>query len=211
MAPGIVAGLRHAEHACHRGDRKAGLVRAHEPEEPDGIMPVSRSNQAVARERMSRSRRSCLLSRAAGSIPRARPCSGRHRRQALPPGDGPAHRPGPPNCGSPGTRVRIREPDRPDARPARTSSTMAPDSAHRAMGLGHKDTSRKASSVSTKPGQLQVELEVVSELSHETVRQRLKKQCAQAAPAADVVHPAPALGRVRVPQGRRAGGLPPPA
>ena len=30
-----------------------------------------------------------------------------------------------------------------------------------------------------------VELEVVSELSHETVRQRLKKQCAQAAPAAD--------------------------
>ena len=56
-----------------------------------------------------------------------------------------------------------------------------------------------------------VALEVVPELSHETVRQRLKKQCAQAAPAADVVHPAPALGRVRVPQGRRAGGLPPPA
>src|SRR4051794_4307247 len=56
-----------------------------------------------------------------------------------------------------------------------------------------------------------VELEVVPELSHETVRQTLKKECAQAAPAADVVHPAPALGRVRVPHGRRAGGLSPPA
>ena len=52
-----------------------------------------------------------------------------------------------------------------------------------------------------------VELEVVPELSHETVRQTLKKECAQAAPAADVVHPTPALGRVRVPHGRRAGGL----
>src|SRR3954464_626381 len=56
-----------------------------------------------------------------------------------------------------------------------------------------------------------VELEVGPELSHETVRQTLKKECAQTAPAADVVHPAQALGRVRVPHGRRAGGLPPPA
>ena len=56
-----------------------------------------------------------------------------------------------------------------------------------------------------------VELEIVPELSHETVRQTLKKECAQAAFAADVVHSAPALGRVRVPHGRRAGGLPPSA
>ena len=56
-----------------------------------------------------------------------------------------------------------------------------------------------------------VELEVVPELSHETVRQTLKKECAQAAPATDVVRSAQALGRVRVPHGRRAGGLPPPA
>ena len=56
-----------------------------------------------------------------------------------------------------------------------------------------------------------VELEIVSELSHETVRQTLKKECAQAAPAADVVHSAPALGRVRGPHGRRAGGLSSPA
>jgi transposase len=56
-----------------------------------------------------------------------------------------------------------------------------------------------------------VELEIVPELSHETVRQTLKKECAQAAPAADVVPSAPALGRVRVPHGRRSGGLSPPA
>jgi transposase len=54
-----------------------------------------------------------------------------------------------------------------------------------------------------------VALEVVPELSHETVRQTLKK-CAQAASAADVVHPAQGLGRIRVPHGRRAGGLSPP-
>jgi transposase len=56
-----------------------------------------------------------------------------------------------------------------------------------------------------------VELEVVPELSHETVRQTLKKECAEAAPAADVVHPAQALGRVRLPHGRRAGGILPSA
>jgi hypothetical protein len=39
-----------------------------------------------------------------------------------------------------------------------------------------------------------VALEVVPELSHETVRQTLKKECAQAAPAADVVHSAQKLG-----------------
>jgi hypothetical protein len=52
-----------------------------------------------------------------------------------------------------------------------------------------------------------VELEIVPELSHETVRQTLKKERAQATPAADVVHPAQVLGRVRIPHGRRAGGL----
>jgi hypothetical protein len=56
-----------------------------------------------------------------------------------------------------------------------------------------------------------VELEIVPDLSHETVRQTLKKECAQAASTADVVHSAKALGRVRLPHGRRAGGLPSPA
>jgi transposase len=56
-----------------------------------------------------------------------------------------------------------------------------------------------------------VELEVVPELSHETVRQTFKKERAQTAPAADVVHSAQAFGRVRVSYGRRAGGLSPPA
>ena len=61
--PGVIAGLRHAEHARHGRDRKHRLVRAHELEDPDGIAPVSRANQAAARERMSRSSRSCLFSR----------------------------------------------------------------------------------------------------------------------------------------------------
>ena len=34
-----------------------------QPEDPDGTAPVSRANQAAARERISRSTRSCLFSR----------------------------------------------------------------------------------------------------------------------------------------------------
>jgi hypothetical protein len=50
-----------------------------------------------------------------------------------------------------------------------------------------------------------VALEIVSDLSHETVRQVLGEKRAQAASAPDVVHPAQALGRVGLPHGRRAG------
>lgn len=55
-----------------------------------------------------------------------------------------------------------------------------------------------------------VALEMVSDLSHETVRQVLGKKPAQAAPSQDVVHPAQAIGGVRGPDGGRAGGLLPP-
>jgi transposase len=51
-----------------------------------------------------------------------------------------------------------------------------------------------------------VELECVDTLSHETVRQTLKKR-AQAAFEEDVVHPARAVGRVRLPHGGCARGL----
>ena len=63
MSPSMVTGLRYAEHARHCGDREDGLIRAHELEDPGGTAPVSRANQAAARERMSRSTRSCLFSR----------------------------------------------------------------------------------------------------------------------------------------------------
>ena len=46
VQPRIEASLRHAEHAGHCSNRECGLVRAHEPEDPDGIVPVSRANQA---------------------------------------------------------------------------------------------------------------------------------------------------------------------
>ena len=55
-----------------------------------------------------------------------------------------------------------------------------------------------------------VELAYVDTLSYETVRQILKKERPPAAPEKDVVHPRQALGRVRLPHGRRAGGLPSP-
>ena len=55
-----------------------------------------------------------------------------------------------------------------------------------------------------------VELAYVDSVSYETVRQTLKKERAQATSEADVVHPRKALGRVRLPHGGRAGGLPPP-
>ena len=109
--PRVVAGRRHAEHARHGRDREGGLVRAHEFEDPDGITPVSRANQAVARERMSRSRRSCLFSRrsrrsssrsAAAEPPRSSPAS--------PPAGLLRDRPGRPNCGSFATKVRTRAP-----------------------------------------------------------------------------------------------------
>jgi len=47
--PSMKASLRHAEQACHHGNRKHRLVRAHELEDPDEIVPVSRANQAAAR------------------------------------------------------------------------------------------------------------------------------------------------------------------
>ncbi len=52
-----------------------------------------------------------------------------------------------------------------------------------------------------------VELAYVDTLSHETVRQTLKKRD-QAALAEDVVHPARAVSRVRLPHGGCARGLP---
>ena len=58
--------------------------------------------------------------------------------------------------------------------------------------------------------QRMVELAYVDTLSYETVRQTLKKERPQTAPEKDVVYPREALGRVRLPHGGRAGGLPPP-
>ena len=58
--------------------------------------------------------------------------------------------------------------------------------------------------------QRMVELAYVDTLSYETVRQTLKKERPPAAPKKDVVYPRQALGGVRLPHGRRAGGRPSP-
>src|SRR3712207_433328 len=55
-----------------------------------------------------------------------------------------------------------------------------------------------------------VELAYVDTLSHETVRQTLKKERPPAAPQADVMHPRQALGGVRLPPGGCPRRLPPP-
>lgn len=56
-----------------------------------------------------------------------------------------------------------------------------------------------------------VDLAHVPHLSHETVRQALKKERPETAPSAHVVHPAPAVSRVRVPHGGCAGSVRAPA
>jgi hypothetical protein len=53
---------RRAEHACLRCNWKDSLIRAYESEDQGGAAPVCRADQAVARKRMSRSKRSCLFS-----------------------------------------------------------------------------------------------------------------------------------------------------
>jgi transposase len=54
-----------------------------------------------------------------------------------------------------------------------------------------------------------VELKVVDSISHEAVRQRLKKKRAEALANATVLHPPATERRVRSGDGRRARGLPP--
>ena len=120
VAPSVLAGLRHAGHACHYGDRKVGPIRVHEPEDPEGATPVSRANQAAARGRMYGSRRSCLFSR--------RNRFNSSRSAALRP-TSPSEFRNLPGRITPGARPLDQVP--PDLRRIRW------------MRLGHKDTSRK--------------------------------------------------------------------
>src|SRR5438067_4889133 len=154
LQPGIVTRLGHAEHACHRGNREAGLVRAHEPEEPDGSVPVSRANQAAAFERISRSSRSCLFSR------RSRVNSS--RSNAVRPGTASSRRPSFRSAWA--THARMEWPLGSNSRarssglrPARTRSTIcrrnSGEYGGRVLGIG--STSGERLTVSTKPGQSQ--------------------------------------------------------
>ena len=62
-APRVVAAGGDAQHPAHGGGPIHGLVRPHEPVDPDGIESVSRANQAAAFAKFSRSWRSCRFSR----------------------------------------------------------------------------------------------------------------------------------------------------
>ena len=152
LQPGVVARLGHAEHACHCGNRERGLVRAHEPEEPDGSVPVSRANQAAAFDRISRSGRNCLFSR------RSRVNSS--RSAAVRPGATSSRRPSFRSAWE--TQARMEWPLGSNSRarssglrPARTRSTIcrrnSGEYGGRVLGIG--STSGKSFRVSTKPGQ----------------------------------------------------------
>jgi hypothetical protein len=135
--PGVVARLGHAEHARHGGNREAGLVCAHEPEDPDGSVPWTASPSFPPGERPADASpgqtRPRLLTRcpapagvgaphgAGAPARRARPRPG----LAQPPPDGP------PACRPRTTQARIECDDGSNSRakssgdrPARTRSTI---------------------------------------------------------------------------------------
>jgi hypothetical protein len=59
LAPRVVPAGEDTQDAAHGGDRMDGLVCRHELESLDGIVLVSRANQAAAFDRIARSSRSC--------------------------------------------------------------------------------------------------------------------------------------------------------
>src|SRR5262249_31094667 len=61
--PRIVPAGGDVQDPAHGGDAMGGLMRLHEFEDPGGIEPVSRANQAAAFFRISRSSRSVAFSR----------------------------------------------------------------------------------------------------------------------------------------------------
>src|SRR5690606_39242876 len=71
IPPCVVPAGGDLQHAALRGDGPDRLMRSHEFEDPDGIEPVSRANQAAAFDKISRSVFSCFTSR------RSRPSSSR--------------------------------------------------------------------------------------------------------------------------------------
>src|SRR2546425_253628 len=63
LPPRVVPAGGDTQHAAHGGDLVDSLVCGHELESLDGIVLVSRANQAAAFERIARSSRSCRTSR----------------------------------------------------------------------------------------------------------------------------------------------------
>src|SRR5262249_30040738 len=63
LRPRVIAAGGDTQQPAHGGDRESGLILAHEPEPFDGIVFVSRANQAAAFERISLSSLSWRFSR----------------------------------------------------------------------------------------------------------------------------------------------------
>lgn len=131
LEPSIVARRRHSEHARHGRDREAGLMRAHEPEDPDGRVPVSRARPEPPLLRGCRAPAEADAPRAGGGSAR------RRQRSWVPSPRGcPSCRPrSQPNCGSTERSARTHErgrrdrarigPDRPSAGGTRAGTEHA--------------------------------------------------------------------------------------
>ena len=141
--PGMVSYPGKTGHARHGGDRQAGLVRAHELEEPDGTAPVCRPNQAAAFEGTSRSAMlgsGSTLIRFAAQAPRPSCLSAAAIQTPI-------------DCAV-GTNFRARSSG---DRPARTRSTIwrrnSGEQGRRVLGI--RNTPGGSLRVSTKPGHSQ--------------------------------------------------------
>ena len=111
LQPCVIARLGHAEHACHCGNRERGLVRAHEPEEPDGTCrSPERTRPRLLTECRAPAATACSHAEA-GSTHHARPPSDREP----PPPDAPRFgQPGRPTHEWSGRSAQTRGQDRQD-------------------------------------------------------------------------------------------------
>src|SRR5438094_851281 len=154
LPPRVVPAGGDTQHAAHGGDLMDGLVCGHELESLDGIVLVSRANQAAAFERIARSSRSCRFSRRSR---RSSSCSSVVRPSVRSPASRAA-------CF---TQFRIAwaegsnsPPSSSGVRPCRTNSIICRRNAggYARWLLGIVDAPfRPNHGVSTKPGQLQID------------------------------------------------------
>jgi hypothetical protein len=152
--PGVVARGRNPQDAGHCANGIHGLVRAHEPVNPFGLALLSRANQAAAFARMSRSWRRRWFSR------RRRPSSSRSALVGRQCACRRLGRLASPKWKSTGRSARTHAPTpRACVRIAPDQPSVAGTPADKRFGSGASDTSKTTSRVSTKPGQLQLQLQ----------------------------------------------------
>ncbi len=152
LPPGVIPGLGHAEHACHGRDPEAGLVRAHEFEDRDGIAPVSRARPRLERGYRAPAAAACSHA-VAGPTRRARPPPA---PLPSPPGGPPADPPAPPNGRSIARSARTRGQGQSDRGQRGPTPPSDDETQGNTAGVSSPcEASNESLRGSTKPGQLQ--------------------------------------------------------